>query len=101
MNGILSIRNKEEIKMIKCTHEKHKGVRLSAQLGQFYSFEGGSCECGRVACLFIFYQFSYKKSGGYPLIPTLPRVLAVILYPTYLFLDPPTLLIILYATYPS
>ena len=33
--------------MVKCTHEKNKGSRLSSQLGQFYSFEGGSCECGR------------------------------------------------------
>ena len=39
MNGILSIRNKEEIEMVKCTYEKHKGVRLSAQVGQFYSFQ--------------------------------------------------------------
>ena len=101
MSGILSIRNKEAKKMVKCTHEEYKDSRLSSQLGQFYSFEGGSCECGRCACLFIFYQFSYKKTGGYPLIPTLPRVLAVILYPVYLILDPPTLLIILYATYPS
>ena len=55
MYGILSIRNKEAKKMVKCTHEKYKGGRLSSQLGQFYSFEDGSCECGRVACLFIFY----------------------------------------------
>ena len=54
MSGILSIRNKEAKKMVKCTHEKNKGSRLSSQLGQFYSFEGGSCECGRCACLFIF-----------------------------------------------
>ena len=87
--------------MVNCSRKKHKWVRLSSQHGQFSAFEGNSCECGRCACLFIFYQFSYKKSGGYPLIPTLPRVIAVILYPAYLILDPPTVLIILYATYPS
>ena len=43
MSGILSIRNKEAKKMVKCTHEKYKGSRLSSQLGQFYSFEDNFC----------------------------------------------------------
>src|SRR5699024_11383137 len=47
MNGILSIINKEAKKMVKCTHEKYKGSRLSAQLGQFYSFEDKSDKSGR------------------------------------------------------
>src|SRR5699024_669824 len=46
MNGILSIINKEAKKMVKCTHEKYKGSRLSAQLGQFYSFEDKSDKSG-------------------------------------------------------
>src|SRR5699024_5037475 len=40
MNGILSIRNKEEIKMVKCTYEKHKYGILSSQHGQFSAFKG-------------------------------------------------------------
>lgn len=40
--------------MVKCTHEEYKGSRLSSQPGQFYSFEDGSCECGRGACLLFF-----------------------------------------------
>ena len=33
--------------MVNCSRKKDNGVRLSSQHGQFYSFEGGSCECGR------------------------------------------------------
>ena len=87
--------------MVNCSRKKDNWVKLSSQHGQFSAFKGFLYKRWRVACLFIFYQFSYKKTGGYPLFPTLPRVLPVILYPAYLFLDPPTLLIILYATYPS
>src|SRR5699024_346046 len=65
MNGILSIRNKEAKKMVKGTHEKYKGSRLSSQHGQFYSFEGKSCECGRWACLLILYQIFLEKTVGH------------------------------------
>src|SRR5699024_3854264 len=65
MNGILSIINKEAKKMVKCTHEKYKGSRLSAQLGQFYSFEDKSDKSGRWACLLIFYQIFLEKTGGH------------------------------------
>ena len=41
--------------MVNCSRKKDNWVRLSSQHGQFYSFEGGSCECGRGACLLIFY----------------------------------------------
>src|SRR5699024_2528843 len=64
MNGIMSIRNKEEIKMVKCTYEKHKYGILSSQHGQFSAFKGFFYKRGRGACLLIFYQIFLEKTGG-------------------------------------
>ena len=75
--------------MVNCSRKKDNWVRLSSQNGQFSAFKGFFYKRGRGACLFIFYQFSYKKSGGYPPHPYSPKGFgSYVVHNLYIFRPP-------------
>ena len=66
MSGILSIRNKEAKKMVKCTHEKTKVVDCPLSLDSFIHLKAVRVNAGGALVFLFFINFLTKNQGDTP-----------------------------------